>query len=152
MYEKSWNILRIFFEKCCERVTGYSCAKCKPVILFLFFFILSSSDLWFSACINIVAFRSDYQQLVYGALWDHTGPIMLIPPATMKPQMLWSGKQVISTLLINLTPQDKQPIQLNSKSKIRNDVSIKIKLPSWVGRGTESCSGLNSWFDWIFIT
>ncbi|KAJ3063553.1 hypothetical protein HDU99_004785, partial [Rhizoclosmatium hyalinum] len=45
------------------------------------------------------------------------GKVMTLPPAVMKPKKLWTGKQVISTILLNLT-YEKVPINLISKSKI----------------------------------
>ncbi|CAL8084171.1 unnamed protein product [Calicophoron daubneyi] len=58
--------------------------------------------------------HADYVDLVYHALRSvfnearrHTnGPpnLITLPPAIMWPRRLWTGKQVISTLLMNLTP------------------------------------------------
>ncbi|KAF7262245.1 hypothetical protein EG68_00459 [Paragonimus skrjabini miyazakii] len=58
--------------------------------------------------------HTDYSDLVYHALrslfisvrQDSHGPpeLLLLEPAIMWPQRLWTGKQVISTLLMNLTP------------------------------------------------
>ncbi|TGZ63999.1 hypothetical protein CRM22_006603 [Opisthorchis felineus] len=60
--------------------------------------------------------QSDYLDLVYHALrpmfdaakYACTGPptLVTLPPAIMWPKRLWTGKQVVSTLLINLTPPD----------------------------------------------
>jgi hypothetical protein len=52
--------------------------------------------------------RSEYQQLVYGALVDFPGAIQILPPAILKPEQLWSGKQIISTIVLNLTPPVKE--------------------------------------------
>ena len=49
--------------------------------------------------------RSVYQQLVYGALIDFHGEIKIQPPAIWKPVPLWSGKQIIPTIILNLTPK-----------------------------------------------
>ncbi|XP_033636533.1 DNA-directed RNA polymerase I subunit RPA1-like [Asterias rubens] len=62
--------------------------------------------------------RVDYQQLVYNALTDHPGEIRLLPPAIMKPFRLWSGKQVVSTLLLNVIPEESKPINFKGKAKI----------------------------------
>lgn len=62
--------------------------------------------------------RNDYCQLVYMALVDKRGPIKLLPPALIKPYPLWSGKQVLSTLLHNIIPKDGKMINLTGKSKI----------------------------------
>ena len=50
--------------------------------------------------------REDYHQLVYGSLRaDVPGApkLELVPPTVFKPVPLWSGKQVITTILKNLT-------------------------------------------------
>lgn len=49
--------------------------------------------------------REEYQQLVFGALMDVPGRIKTVPPSIMKPQQLWSGKQIITTLILNLVPK-----------------------------------------------
>ena len=38
--------------------------------------------------------REDYHQLVFGALTTKTGKIKTVPPCILKPEALWSGKQV----------------------------------------------------------
>jgi DNA-directed RNA polymerase I subunit RPA1 len=55
-------------------------------------------------------------QLVIG---DNTA-ILMLPPAIMRPTALWTGKQIISTLLLNLTHNSGSKTGLNmiSKSKI----------------------------------
>ncbi|KAJ3233395.1 hypothetical protein HDU78_006496 [Chytriomyces hyalinus] len=45
------------------------------------------------------------------------GKVMTLEPAVMKPRKLWTGKQVISTILLNLT-YEKVPLNLISKSRI----------------------------------
>lgn len=62
--------------------------------------------------------KSDYQQLVYQSLSHLQKKIKLLPPTILKPRTLWSGKQVISTLIINITPEEKSPITLFSTAKI----------------------------------
>lgn len=42
----------------------------------------------------------------------------MVKPAIIKPNELWTGKQLISTLLINLTPQGSFPLTMRAKSKI----------------------------------
>ncbi|RKP25650.1 hypothetical protein SYNPS1DRAFT_28623 [Syncephalis pseudoplumigaleata] len=66
--------------------------------------------------------REEYQQVLYGALRPEddalgSGRIILLPPAIMKPVPLWTGKQVISTLLKNLT-YGHPPFYLTSKAKV----------------------------------
>ncbi|GAA6049814.1 hypothetical protein JCM3770_002174 [Rhodotorula araucariae] len=70
--------------------------------------------------------REQYQQLIYGALrpeGDYTGEgtVKTLPPAVWKPQPLWTGKQVISTLLRNIQPPDMCGIHFSSKGKIPAD-------------------------------
>ncbi|ORZ31924.1 hypothetical protein BCR44DRAFT_1539185 [Catenaria anguillulae PL171] len=63
--------------------------------------------------------RDEYQQLLMGSLPHDVlrkGRILLLPPTIVKPRPMWSGKQVISTLLLNMTRG--QP-QLNMTSKAR---------------------------------
>ncbi|KAK0161163.1 hypothetical protein PV327_009665 [Microctonus hyperodae] len=62
--------------------------------------------------------KEDYMQYVYSALSDHRGNIQLLPPTIIKPIKLWSGKQVISTVIINITPKGKAFINLTSSAKI----------------------------------
>ncbi|XP_070563725.1 DNA-directed RNA polymerase I subunit RPA1-like [Ptychodera flava] len=62
--------------------------------------------------------RQDYQHLVYSALTDKHGPVKLLPPTIRKPCILWSGKQVFSTLLLNIIPDDKEPLNYTGKAKI----------------------------------
>lgn len=61
--------------------------------------------------------RSEYNQLVYCALREVRGRIRLLAPAIVKPRPLWTGKQIISTLLCNLTV-GRTPLNLNSKSQV----------------------------------
>lgn len=42
----------------------------------------------------IIFSRGDYQQLVFSALNFKNKPIKLVKPCVVKPQLLWSGKQV----------------------------------------------------------
>ncbi|KAJ1940016.1 hypothetical protein GGF37_004158, partial [Kickxella alabastrina] len=67
--------------------------------------------------------RAEYQELIYWALRPETQPqlpdgkVQLLPPAIFKPKPMWTGKQVISTLLLNLT-YGYAPLNLVSKDKI----------------------------------
>jgi len=63
--------------------------------------------------------RREYMHFVYQALSSFDQDIKTVPPAIIKPVMLWSGKQIISTLIINLTPSNhKTFLNLMSKSKL----------------------------------
>jgi DNA-directed RNA polymerase I subunit RPA1 len=46
------------------------------------------------------------------------GRILIQAPSIIKPVPLWTGKQVISTILDNLTPRDRYPLNLISKARI----------------------------------
>lgn len=66
--------------------------------------------------------KDEYHQLLYGSLRpeiDNTGggKIQTLPPAIFKPQPLWTGKQVVSTILKNLT-WGKAQLNMTSKSKV----------------------------------
>ncbi|KDQ18256.1 hypothetical protein BOTBODRAFT_554491 [Botryobasidium botryosum FD-172 SS1] len=70
--------------------------------------------------------REEYQQLLYGALRpedDYTGGgrVITLPPAMWKPKPLWTGKQIISTVLANITPDNAQGLHLTSKAKVKNE-------------------------------
>ncbi|KIW66117.1 hypothetical protein PV04_08321 [Phialophora macrospora] len=70
--------------------------------------------------------RDQYQQLLYNCIRpeDHHTifeKIQLIPPAILKPKMLWSGKQVITTVLKNIVPERFRGINLTSKSSTSSD-------------------------------
>ncbi|NXS53970.1 RPA1 polymerase, partial [Brachypteracias leptosomus] len=70
--------------------------------------------------------REQYMELVYRGLTDKKGRIKIVPPAIMKPQRLWTGKQVVvSTLLINIVPENNVPLNLTGKAKIGGRVWVK---------------------------
>ncbi|KAH9827522.1 DNA-directed RNA polymerase I subunit rpa1-like [Teratosphaeria destructans] len=53
--------------------------------------------------------RGDYMQLMYAALRPESGHcssgrVQTVPPAILKPKPLWTGKQVVTSLLLNLVP------------------------------------------------
>lgn len=62
--------------------------------------------------------KNDYQQLVFQALSSYKGKIKLLPPSILKPVMLWSGKQVLSTIIINIIPKGRPYLSLSGKAKI----------------------------------
>lgn len=74
---------------------------------------LSNRDTFFN--------RDDYMQLLYAALRPEsghcaTGRLETVPPAIMKPKPLWTGKQVVSSVLKNLTPPNHQGLTMEGKS------------------------------------
>ncbi|XP_055901789.1 DNA-directed RNA polymerase I subunit RPA1 [Eupeodes corollae] len=62
--------------------------------------------------------KEDYQQLVFQGLSHLQGNIKLLPPTILKPTVLWSGKQILSTIIINIIPKGYDPINLISTAKI----------------------------------
>ncbi|WOO77423.1 DNA-directed RNA polymerase I subunit rpa1 [Vanrija pseudolonga] len=71
--------------------------------------------------------RDEYYQLIYGALRTENGytghnRIITLPPAIFKPRPMWTGKQIISTILANLTPTTSRGLNLSSKNKIQNQL------------------------------
>jgi DNA-directed RNA polymerase I subunit RPA1 len=70
--------------------------------------------------------REDYQQLIYAAIRPENGhatteKLIMLPPAIMKPRSLWTGKQVISTVLANIKPTRLEPINLTGRSATSKD-------------------------------
>ncbi|XP_072949015.1 DNA-directed RNA polymerase I subunit RPA1 [Epargyreus clarus] len=80
--------------------------------------------------------KSDYQQLVFQALSNHKGEIKLLPPTILKPIMLWSGKQILSTIIINTIPKGKPCLSLTGKAKISAKAWQKEPARSWNAGGT----------------
>ncbi|KAG1142379.1 hypothetical protein G6F36_015567 [Rhizopus arrhizus] len=75
---------------------------------------MSSRDTFFN--------REEYHQLLYGSLRPEVdgtgdGKIRTLPPTILKPEPLWTGKQVISTIIKNLT-WGKAQLNMTSKSKV----------------------------------
>ena len=65
--------------------------------------------------------RAEYMQLLYAALRPESGHcasgrIETVPPAIMKPRRLWTGKQVVSSVLRNVTPGTHQGLTMEGKS------------------------------------
>jgi DNA-directed RNA polymerase beta' subunit len=74
---------------------------------------LSNRDTFFN--------REDYMQLLYAALRPEnghcaTGRIETVPPAIMKPRPLWTGKQVVTSVLKNITPADHPGLTMSGVS------------------------------------
>uniref|UniRef100_A0A8C1SZQ1 DNA-directed RNA polymerase subunit n=1 Tax=Cyprinus carpio TaxID=7962 RepID=A0A8C1SZQ1_CYPCA len=75
--------------------------------------------------------RDQYTALVYRGLTDKIGRVKLLPPALFKPVPLWTGKQVIyslivvSTLLLNVIPENSIPLNLMGKAKIPSKAWVK---------------------------
>lgn len=69
--------------------------------------------------------RDQYTALVYRGLTDKMGRVKLLPPALLKPVPLWTGKQVVSTLLLNVIPENSIPLNLMGKAKIPSKAWVK---------------------------
>uniref|UniRef100_G1QPY5 DNA-directed RNA polymerase subunit n=1 Tax=Nomascus leucogenys TaxID=61853 RepID=G1QPY5_NOMLE len=69
--------------------------------------------------------REQYMELVYRGLTDKVGRVKLLSPSILKPFPLWTGKQVVSTLLINIIPEDHVPLNLSGKAKITGKAWVK---------------------------
>ncbi|KAK8875728.1 DNA-directed RNA polymerase I subunit RPA1 [Tritrichomonas musculus] len=66
--------------------------------------------------------KAQYEQLVYAAFSNEPDTkIVMLHPAMVYPYQLWTGKQVISTLLVNLT-KDKEPLEMTSNSKFTKKI------------------------------
>lgn len=81
--------------------------------------------------------KYDYQQLVFQALSYKTSDIKLLPPAIIKPRMLWSGKQILSTVFLNVIPEGSVPINLTSTSKISAKSWQTRPTGKWIYGGTK---------------
>lgn len=80
--------------------------------------------------------KEDYQQLVYQALPKIQGCIKLLPPTILKPFKLWSGKQILSTIIINIIPKNNALINLTSTAKLSVRVWENLPERRWNAGGT----------------
>ncbi|TFY66559.1 hypothetical protein EVG20_g4537, partial [Dentipellis fragilis] len=77
--------------------------------------------------------REEYFQLLYGAVRPedenshHSGRLQTMPPTIWKPKPLWTGKQIISTVLLNITPSTAEGLNLHAKAKVPGS--------AWGGKG-----------------
>ncbi|KAL8709416.1 MAG: hypothetical protein Q9220_005799 [cf. Caloplaca sp. 1 TL-2023] len=70
--------------------------------------------------------RGEYYQLLYSCLRPEsnhtiTGRITTVAPTIIKPRALWSGKQIVTTILRNITPETHPGLTLLGKSQIPGD-------------------------------
>uniref|UniRef100_A0A1I8EX00 DNA-directed RNA polymerase subunit n=1 Tax=Wuchereria bancrofti TaxID=6293 RepID=A0A1I8EX00_WUCBA len=61
--------------------------------------------------------KEDFMHLVLSAFAETTQRLVIPPPAMLKPEILWSGKQIISTVLRNCIPLHKPLLNIRSKAK-----------------------------------
>ncbi|ODV63115.1 DNA-directed RNA polymerase I core subunit RPA190, partial [Ascoidea rubescens DSM 1968] len=70
--------------------------------------------------------KEKYQYFIYNCLRPEDGHtnsnrIKTVIPAILKPVPLWTGKQIISTILLNIKPLNTPGINLTSENKIKNE-------------------------------
>ncbi|KAJ9298020.1 hypothetical protein DTO271D3_1947 [Paecilomyces variotii] len=70
--------------------------------------------------------EDDYHQLLYSCLRPEnshtvTERIQLVEPAILKPKPMWTGKQIITSILKNITPPGRLGLNLKSKSSTPGD-------------------------------
>ncbi|KAK7183362.1 RNA polymerase Rpb1 [Paraphaeosphaeria sporulosa] len=80
---------------------------------------LTSKDMFFT--------REEYQELLYSCLRPengHTtsGTLVTLEPTIWKPRPLWTGKQLITTVLKNIQPADYHGLTLTSKSQTNKNL------------------------------
>ncbi|XP_014670360.1 PREDICTED: DNA-directed RNA polymerase I subunit RPA1-like, partial [Priapulus caudatus] len=80
--------------------------------------------------------RADYHNLVFSCLSDHRKRVTLLQPSIVKPAQLWSGKQVISTVICNIIPHGKVPLMLTGKAKISSKNWQQVPARRWIAGGT----------------
>ncbi|KAL4914939.1 hypothetical protein BDW62DRAFT_135421 [Aspergillus aurantiobrunneus] len=79
-----------------------------------------SMGTWFT-CRDSFFDKEDYHELLYSCLRpenSHTVSerIQVVDPAVIRPRALWTGKQVITTILKNIMPPGRSGLNLKSKS------------------------------------
>ncbi|OJK04708.1 hypothetical protein ASPACDRAFT_74279 [Aspergillus aculeatus ATCC 16872] len=84
-----------------------------------------SMSTWFT-CRDSFFDEEDYHELLYSCLRPEnshtiTDRIQLIGPAVIRPKPLWTGKQVITTILKNIMPPGRAGLNLKSKSSTPGD-------------------------------
>lgn len=75
---------------------------------------LTNRDTFFS--------KEEYHQLLYSCLRPedgHTtsGTLLTVPPTIIKPRPLWTGKQIITSILKNIKPAEYPGLTMTSKSQ-----------------------------------
>lgn len=80
--------------------------------------------------------REDYQQLVFTALEHLSRDVKLLPPTIVKPIRLWSGKQILSTIIMNIIPEGVEKINLKSTAKISARAWQTQEERPWTAGGT----------------
>ena len=83
--------------------------------------------------------------MVYSALGGHLyeGATKLLPPTILKPITMWSGKQILSTIIMNLTPKGKPLINMNSTAKISVKDWQTVEARPWKAGGSKLKSAID---------
>ena len=80
--------------------------------------------------------RDEYMQLVYAGLRELIGEnkikrVQTLPPTVIKPKTLWTGKQVITTVLKNIVTSGMSQKEIKRQSKLCGmNIDSKSKLPA----------------------
>lgn len=72
--------------------------------------------------VNLIEFREDYQYLVLNAFGYLGQKLKFLNPAIMRPVQRWTGKQVVSTVILNVIPAGYPGLNLAGKAK----TSVKV--------------------------
>lgn len=67
---------------------------------------------------------------------EKLGKIFLLQPAIMKPNPIWTGKQVISTILKNIVNQEHD-YKINKLTGLNLDSKSKLSAKEWGPIGAE---------------
>ena len=84
-----------------------------------------SMAVWFT-CRDSFFDKEDYDQLLYSCIRpEHShiqgDRIQTVEPAFLKPKPMWTGKQIITTILKNIKPTDRSGLTLKGKSSTPGD-------------------------------
>lgn len=84
-----------------------------------------SASIWLTN-INTFFDRETYQQIIYSCikpknLYNNNTRIITLAPTILKPNFLWTGKQVISTILCNIIPNNFLGLNLESQNNISTE-------------------------------
>ncbi|PYH99720.1 beta and beta-prime subunits of DNA dependent RNA-polymerase [Aspergillus ellipticus CBS 707.79] len=84
-----------------------------------------SMGTWFT-CRDSFFDEEDYHELLYSCLRPEnshtiTERIQLVSPTVLRPKCLWTGKQIITTILKNIMPPGRAGLNLKSKSSTPGD-------------------------------
>ncbi|KAK0395050.1 hypothetical protein QR680_001087 [Steinernema hermaphroditum] len=61
--------------------------------------------------------KEDFMHLLLASFAETTKRLEIPPPAIIKPRPMWSGKQIVSAIMVNNIPRGARPINLTGKSK-----------------------------------